>query len=75
MLLFEEKRNRRNKGRAVAWVGQQKDNLTKEEMFSWTLKTPLILLTATIEVDEDSEVRIHEIPKAFTQTKMTKNYL
>ena len=68
LLLVEEKRDKTLKGRTVARGDQQKKHLTKEEVHSPTVNTTAVFLTATIEAEEERDVRVYDVPNAFVQS-------
>ena len=65
LLLVEAKRDKTLKGRTVARGDQQKKHLSKEEVHSPTVNTTAVFLTATIEAEEERDVRVYDVPNAF----------
>ena len=72
IVLIEEKRDGRIKGRAVADGSQQRQHVDKEKAASPTASLESIMLTSVIEASEGREVAVTDIPNAFIQTDVEK---
>ena len=68
ILLIEEKRDGRVKGRGVADGRKQRGEFTKEEAASPTAALESILLTCVIDAREGREIATCDIPNVFVQT-------
>ena len=70
IVLIEEKRDGRIKGRAVADGRKQRGHVAKEDAASPTAALESIILTSIIDAKEGREVAVCDIPNAFIQTDM-----
>ena len=70
IVLIEEKRDGRVKGRAVADGRKQRGDIPKEDAASPTTSLEAIILTSMIEAQENRDVVVADIPNAFIQTDM-----
>jgi hypothetical protein len=70
LIFLVEKRDGRVKARTCANGSTQRTYVSKEEAASPTVMTESILLTATIDAEEDRDVMTVDIPNAFVQTDM-----
>lgn len=66
---WQKRRERKTlKGRELTCGGLQKKHLTKEEVYSLTSNTTAVFLIATIEAEEEQDVRVHNILNASVQS-------
>jgi hypothetical protein len=65
LIFLTEKRDKTIKGRTCANGSPQRSYIKKEEAASPTVLTESILLTATIEAEEERDVMTSDIPNAF----------
>ena len=72
IVLIEQKRDGRIKGRAVADGSKQRQYIGKEHAASPTMALESIILTSIIEAKEKREVAVVDIPNAFIQTDVNK---
>ena len=69
-LFLKEKRDGTIKGRQVAGGNKQRGFISKEDASSKTVSTEAVLLTCTIDAEEDRDVAVIDIPNAFIQTRV-----
>ena len=69
-LFLKEKRDASIKGRMVAGGNKQRGYIDKEEAASPTASLESVLLTATIDAQEQRDVAIVDVPNAFVQTRL-----
>ena len=69
-MFLKEKRYGAIKGRAVAGGNKQRDYNSKEDESSPTVATESVLLSCIIDVEEERDVAIIDIPNAFIQTQV-----
>jgi hypothetical protein len=70
IVLIEEKRDGRVKGRAVADGRKQRGIVTKEEATSPTASLEAVMLTCVVDAKENRDVAITDIPNAFITADM-----
>ena len=70
LIFLAEKRDGSIKGRTCANGSTQREYISKEEAASPTALTESILLTATIDAEENRDVMSNDVPNAFVQTDM-----
>ena len=70
LIFLVEKRDGRVKARTCANGSTQRDYMSKEDAASPTALTESILLTGTIDAEENRDVMTVDIPNAFVQTDM-----
>jgi Reverse transcriptase (RNA-dependent DNA polymerase) len=73
LIFLVEKRDGRVKARTCANGSTQRTYVSKEEAASPTVISESILLTATIDAEENRDVMTLDIPNAFVQTDMEVN--
>ena len=69
-MFIKEKREVTIKGRAVAGGIKQRDYISKEYVSSPTIATEEVLLSCIIDSEEERDVAVIDIPKAFIQTRV-----
>ena len=69
-MFLKDKRDRAIKGRAVAGGNKQRDYISKEYASSPTVATEAVMLSCIIDVEEDRDVAVINIPNAFIQTQV-----
>ena len=70
LIFLAEKRDGTVKGRTCANGSTQREYISKEEAASPTVSTESIVLTATIDAEENRDVMSNDVPNAFVQTDM-----
>jgi hypothetical protein len=69
-MFLKEKRDGKIKGRTVAGGNKQRDYISKEDASSPTVAPESILLSCIIDVEEERDVAVIDIPNAFIQTRV-----
>ncbi len=64
-VFVKKKRSGQIKARKVAGGNKQRDFISKEDASSPTVATELVLLTSVVDVKENRNVAIIDIPNAF----------
>ena len=64
-VFVKKKRSGQIKARKVAGGNKQRDFISKEDASSPTVATELVLLTSVVDVKENRDVAIIDIPNAF----------
>ena len=71
-MFLKENRSGEIKGRTVAGGNKQRDFISKEDASSPTAAMESVLLTCIIEVQEERDVAVVDIPNTFIQTKVER---
>ncbi len=71
-IFVEEKRDGTIKARKVIGGNKQHDYITKDDVSSPTVTAEAVMLTCIIDVQEDRDVAMVDIPNAFVQTVVSK---
>jgi hypothetical protein len=69
-MFLKQKRDGKIKGRTVAGGNKQRDYISKEDASLPTFATESVLLSCTIDAEEERDVAVVDIPSAFVQTRV-----
>jgi hypothetical protein len=69
-MFLKQKRDGNIKGRTVAGGNKQRDYISKEDASSPMVATESVFLSCIIDVEEEWDVTVVDIPNAFVQTRV-----
>jgi hypothetical protein len=69
-MFLKQKRDGKIKGRTMAGGNNQRDYISKEDASSPTVDTESVLLSCTIDAEEEQDVAAVDIPNTFVQTRV-----